>query len=46
VRIVYSPADALEIARKNPEKEVTFFAIAFRRCKPPLITSFSSLWRY
>jgi hydrogenase expression/formation protein HypD len=46
VRVVYSPADALEIARKNPEKEVIFFAIGFRRCKPPPITSFSNLWRY
>jgi hydrogenase expression/formation protein HypD len=34
VRIVYSPADALELARKNPEKEVIFFAIGFETTAP------------
>src|ERR1700681_2058852 len=34
VRIVYSPADALEIARKNPDKEVMFFAIGFETTAP------------
>ncbi|HMB01398.1 MAG TPA: hydrogenase formation protein HypD, partial [Spirochaetota bacterium] len=29
VRMVYSPLDALKIARENPEKEVVFFAIGF-----------------
>src|ERR1700722_11112133 len=29
VRIVYSPADALELARKYPQKEVIFFVIRF-----------------
>src|SRR6201993_1974719 len=34
VRIVYSPADALELARKYPEKEVIFFAIGFETTAP------------
>ena len=34
VRIVYSPADALEIAKKNPGKEVMFFAIGFETTAP------------
>ncbi len=34
VRIVYSPADALEIARKNPDKHVLFFAIGFETTAP------------
>lgn len=34
VRIVYSPLDALEIARKNPEKTVVFFAIGFETTAP------------
>jgi hydrogenase expression/formation protein HypD len=34
VRIVYSPADALELAKKNPEKEVVFFAIGFETTAP------------
>jgi hydrogenase expression/formation protein HypD len=34
VRIVYSPADALELAKKNPEKEVIFFAIGFETTAP------------
>jgi hydrogenase expression/formation protein HypD len=34
VRIVYSPLDALAIARKNPEKRVVFFGIGFETTAP------------
>lgn len=34
VRFVYSPLDTLEIARKNPGKEVIFFAIGFETTTP------------
>ena len=34
VRIVYSPADALKLARMNPEKHVMFFAIGFETTAP------------
>lgn len=34
VRIVYSPLDALEIARHNPDKTVVFFAIGFETTAP------------
>ena len=34
VRIVYSPADALQIARKNPDRHVIFFAIGFETTAP------------
>ena len=34
VRIVYSPSDALKIARANPEKHVLFFAIGFETTAP------------
>lgn len=34
VRIVYSPLDALKIARENPEKEVVFFGIGFETTAP------------
>ncbi len=34
VRIVYSPLDALKIARENPEKTVIFFAIGFETTAP------------
>jgi hydrogenase expression/formation protein HypD len=34
VRMVYSPMDALETARKNPGKEVVFFAIGFETTMP------------
>ena len=54
VRMVYSPMDALEIARANPEKQVVFFAIGFETTTPPTavavktaqaegLTNFSSL---
>jgi hydrogenase expression/formation protein HypD len=34
VRIVYSPLDALKIARENPEKQVVFFAVGFETTAP------------
>jgi hydrogenase expression/formation protein HypD len=34
VRIVYSPADAFQLARKNPNKHVMFFAIGFETTAP------------
>src|SRR6202041_2635661 len=34
VRIVYSPSDALKLARNNPEKHVMFFAIGFETTAP------------
>lgn len=34
VRIVYSPLDALKIARENPEKEVVFFGVGFETTAP------------
>jgi hydrogenase expression/formation protein HypD len=35
IRMVYSTADALKIARDNPEKQVVFFAIGFETTTPP-----------
>jgi hydrogenase expression/formation protein HypD len=34
VRMVYSPLDALTIARANPDREVVFFAIGFETTAP------------
>ncbi|HYA80407.1 MAG TPA: hydrogenase formation protein HypD [Methylocystis sp.] len=34
VRMVYSPMDALSIARKNPEREVVFFGLGFETTMP------------
>jgi len=34
IRIVYSPIDALKIARANPHKKVVFFAIGFETTAP------------
>lgn len=34
VRIVYSPLDALKIARENPDKQVVFFAVGFETTAP------------
>lgn len=34
VRIVYSPLDALKIARDNPEKQIVFFAVGFETTAP------------
>ncbi|GAA1950779.1 hydrogenase formation protein HypD [Kitasatospora viridis] len=35
VRVVYSPLDALRIARENPDKQVVFFGIGFETTAPP-----------
>ena len=34
VRMVYSPLDALKLARENPDREVVFFAIGFETTAP------------
>lgn len=34
VRIVYSPLDAVELARANPDREVVFFAVGFETTAP------------
>ena len=34
IRMVYSPLDALRIARDNPDKEVVFYAIGFETTAP------------
>ena len=34
VRIVYSPTDAVQIAKQNPEKQVVFFAVGFETTAP------------
>jgi hydrogenase expression/formation protein HypD len=34
VRIVYSPLDALKVARANPSREVVFFAVGFETTAP------------
>ncbi|MBL8341335.1 MAG: hydrogenase formation protein HypD [Rubrivivax sp.] len=35
IRMVYSAADALKLARENPAREVVFFAIGFETTTPP-----------
>jgi hydrogenase expression/formation protein HypD len=34
VRMVYSPLDALKIAKQNPDREVVFFAVGFETTAP------------
>jgi len=42
VRIVYSPLDAVEIARAHPEREVVFFAVGFETTAP---ANAMAVWR-
>lgn len=35
IRMVYSPMDALQLARQNPDRQVVFFAIGFETTTPP-----------
>lgn len=39
VRVVYSPLDAVAIAKKNPDKQVVFFAIGFETTAPANVMS-------
>jgi hydrogenase expression/formation protein HypD len=34
IRMVYSPLDAVQLAKQNPEKEVVFFAVGFETTAP------------
>ncbi len=42
VRVVYSPLDALELARRNPDKEIVFFAVGFETTAP---ANAMAVWR-
>ncbi len=42
VRVVYSPLDALELARRNPSKQVVFFAVGFETTAP---ANAMAVWR-
>ncbi len=39
VRVVYSPLDAVDLARQNRDKQVVFFAIGFETTAPPNVMS-------
>ena len=42
VRVVYSPLDALELARRSPDKQVVFFAVGFETTAP---ANAMAVWR-
>jgi hydrogenase expression/formation protein HypD len=42
VRVVYSPLDALELAIRNPDKQVVFFAVGFETTAP---ANAMAVWR-
>ncbi len=39
VRVVYSPLDAVKLARENPDQEVVFFAVGFETTAPANVMS-------
>ncbi len=39
VRVVYSPLDAVDLAKQNPNQQVVFFAIGFETTAPPNVMS-------
>ncbi len=45
IRIVYSPLDAVKIARENPDKEVVFFAVGFETTAPANAMAAYQAWR-
>ena len=45
IRMVYSPLDALEIARRNPAREVVFFGLGFETTTPSTALSIQAAAR-
>ncbi|MCP9766772.1 hydrogenase formation protein HypD [Lacihabitans sp. LS3-19] len=45
VRILYSPLEAVEIAKKNPVKEIVFFAVGFETTAPANAMSVISAYK-
>lgn len=45
VRMVYSPLDALELARRSPEREVVFFGLGFETTAPSTALSIQQAQR-
>ncbi len=45
IRMVYSPLDALELARRNPEREVVFFGLGFETTTPSTALSIQAAAR-
>ena len=45
VRIVYSPMDALTLARENPDREVVFFAVGFETTAPANAMAVAQAWK-
>jgi len=45
VRTVYSPMDALQVAKKNPEREVVFFAVGFETTAPANAMAVFQAWK-
>jgi hydrogenase expression/formation protein HypD len=39
VRVVYSPADAVELARRHPDRQVVFFGVGFETTAPAVAMS-------
>ena len=45
VRVVYSPLDALRLARENPAREVVFFAVGFETTSPGNALAVEQAWK-
>ncbi len=45
IRMVYSPLDALELARRNPDREVVFFGLGFETTTPSTALSIQAAAR-
>jgi hydrogenase expression/formation protein HypD len=45
VRIVYSPLEAVKLAKKNPDREVVFFAVGFETTAPANALSIMQAYR-
>jgi hydrogenase expression/formation protein HypD len=45
VRIVYSPLDALKVAKQNPKRQVVFFAVGFETTAPANAMAVYQAWK-
>jgi hydrogenase expression/formation protein HypD len=45
IRVVYSPLDALELARAHPERDVVFLGVGFETTAPAIVLAVKEAWQ-
>jgi hydrogenase expression/formation protein HypD len=46
IRVLYSPLDVIELAKKNPEKEIVFLGVGFETTAPIIALAVKTAWEH